>query len=131
MTEKASPSRLEAETPSRRWPSWLTPQNVLATCAAIGVIVALFTGFNSLWSRFDALSDRISTTGADIRKDIGERLDEQTRAINENTKGLAVLEERGSGIEEDIGRLEITLNEDVSRLEEKIDSLSGIKKTSY
>lgn len=137
MTDKASPDRPETETP-RKWPSWLTAQNVIAVCAVIGVIAVLIGGVYALWSRFDAVFERISETGIDIRNDIGKKLDAQTEAINENTNGLGILEERisgvqerVSGVEEDIGHLKDSINDDVDRLEEKIDGLSRFKQTSY
>ena len=70
------------------------------------------------------ISDNIHQTALEVRKDIGDKLDKQTEAIHENTKGLAVLKERVVGLENEVAK-------DVERLEEKIDGLSGVTKTSY
>ena len=66
------------------------------------------------------LSDSIHKNGIQIRKEIGAKQDEQTKAIKENAQGLAVLKEQVTG-----------LDNRVDRLDRKIDRLSPIQLTSY
>ena len=129
-----SPEQDTAQTPRFVRPRWLTWPAVSATCAIILVLLAVFGGssyFNSLFERINTLTDRIDATGRKIPDKLGEKLEKQTDAIRENTKGLAVLEERVKGVEKQVGDLKQEVEKDMDRLEKKIDNLSIMKKARY
>lgn len=112
--------------------SWKT--NLLglisAACSIILVLLAIFGGpryiesfFEPIFERINALTDQIHISEKEIRGDLGEKLEKQTDAIQKNTQGLAVLQERLGGVEEKVEDLKEEFKEDVDRLEGKIDNL--------
>ena len=128
--------RKEGE-PSRRlgWLSRINWPAVTATVLALGIIYSLF-------EKFDTLTNQIHTSEKEIRSDIGEKLEKQTNAIQKNTQGLAVLEERVDSlkkeVEKDVGQLGTKIDslkddveKDVKQLGDKIDDLTEKQSARY
>lgn len=125
----SSPAQPAAETSSApRWWSRVPWTGVLVGLTVIGMLVGAAVYLEGGFSR---VSRDVSDTAAEIRKEIGGKLEKQTEAINENTKGQAVLEERVSGVKTELGNLKRDVAKDVERLEKKIDGLSGVKPAKY
>lgn len=148
MTEKKSPEVSELDSSERR--SWLERvvaainwSVVTAFLVSLGILVSLILWqFGDISARLEKIVDRsietnqkivdvstetnekITETSDKIKTELGTKIETQTKAITENTQRLAVIEQR-------VGTLESQIDEDINRLEQKIDDLSDIDKVNY